>query len=161
MGRGVSRYHSWSMPREVFLPALSDACLRNKTFRLKLVGQCKPGTLQTRPWCLDRQAWVLRASWGSTPRCCSAPFLHRVAPRALEWGHLDLLCSDSPQVPCCFHSGLEKVRGRRGPAVSSVCQPGPAGRSDELRGHEQSRCRLIPQHTSTTAASRALIVGWL
>lgn len=46
-------------------------------------------------------------------------------------------------------------------AVSSMCQPGPAGCSEEPQGHEQRRCRLIPQHTCTAAASRALTAVWL
>lgn len=48
-------------------------------------------------------------------------------------------------------------------AVSSVCQPGPAGCSEELQGREQTRVRrrLTPQHTSAMAASRALAAVWL
>lgn len=46
-------------------------------------------------------------------------------------------------------------------AVSSMCQPGLAGCSEEPQGHEQRRCRLIPQHTPTTAMSRALAAVWL
>lgn len=46
-------------------------------------------------------------------------------------------------------------------AVCSVCQPGPAGCSEELQDREQRRCRLTPQHTSAMAASKALTAVWL
>lgn len=61
-----------------------------------------------------------------------------------------------------FPLRIREEEGEEGAvAVNSMCQPGPAGCSEEPQGHEQRRCGFIPQHTSTTAESRALAAVWL